>query len=195
MKQLVKFLNLNPSERGLVIGALFHLAAIRIGLWALPLQQLIKRLPPMAVARDDGRASNALPAERIAWAIRAVSRYLPGTGNCLAQSLTAQTMLARRGYSSQLRIGVAKDDSGRLKAHAWVECEGKIVIGAAGAAQYTAFPPLEFRRRSGVIARSDPEQSEGCDEAISKLERGDCFAKTARNPCTARKGRCDMGLR
>ena len=147
MKQLVKFLNLTTDKRGLLISALFRLIAIRIGLWVLPLQQLIKRLPQMAVARDDGRASSALPAERIAWAIRMASRYLPGSRNCLVQSLAVQTLLARRGYSSHLRIGVAKDEGGQLKAHAWVEYDGKIIIGAEGASQYAAFPPLEVQCR------------------------------------------------
>ncbi len=144
MKRLVKFLNLTWGERGLVIRALFWLMVIRIGLWVLPFQQLLKRLPQITVARDESRA---LPAEQIAWAIRVVSRYLLGTKNCLVQSLAAQAMLARRGYSSHLRIGVAKDKDGRLKAHAWVECEGEIVIGAVGASHYTPFPDLEVQRR------------------------------------------------
>jgi hypothetical protein len=54
-------------------------------------------------------------------------------------------MLARRGYPAHLRIGVAKDEGGRLKAHAWVECEGNIVIGSRGVSQYTAFPYLELQ--------------------------------------------------
>ena len=55
-------------------------------------------------------------------------------------------MLARRCYASQLQIGVAREE-GEFKAHAWVECEGQIIIGAAGVAQYIPFPNLEFSRR------------------------------------------------
>jgi hypothetical protein len=144
MKRFVKFLNLTPDERGLLIGALFHLAAIRIGLWVLPLQVMLRQSKTLKVF-ETFRVSR-LPAERIAWAIRVVSRYLPGTRNCLVQSLAAQTLLARRGYSTQLRIGVAKDEGGQFKAHAWVECDGQIIIGAAGVSQFTALPPLEFQR-------------------------------------------------
>ncbi len=144
---LVKFLNLTSDERGLLISALFYLAAMRVSLWVLPLQQLLKRLPLRVVTRDNGRENNVLPAERIAWAICAVSRYLPGARSCLVQSLAAQAMLARRGFASRLRIGVAKDENRRLRAHAWVECDGKILIGAKGVSQYTAFPHLEVQRR------------------------------------------------
>ncbi len=144
MKPIVKFLNLNPSEHGLLIGALFRLIVIRIGLWVLPLESLLRHIQNSQVSKT---CEVSWKPERLAWAIRAVSRYLPGTGNCLVQSLAAQTMLARRGYASHLRIGVAKDEGGNFMAHAWVECEGKIVIGGTGASQYTAFPPLEFQRR------------------------------------------------
>ena len=144
MKQLARFLNLTAGERRLLVSALFHLVAIRIGLWVLPLQQLVKRLETLKVSKTF-RVWNP-PAERIAWAIRVVSRYLPGTRNCLVQSLAAQAMLARRGYPARLRIGVAKDEGGRLKAHAWVECEGNIVIGSRGVSQYTALPYLEVQR-------------------------------------------------
>ena len=143
MRLFIKLLKLNANERGLVISALLHLAAIRIGLWALPLQGMLRRLETLKVSKT----RRGLEPERIVWAIRAVSRYLPGTRNCLVQSLAAQAMLARRGYPARLCIGVAKDEGGQLKAHAWVECEGNIVIGSRGVSQYTPFPYLEFQGR------------------------------------------------
>lgn len=146
MKRFVKFWNLPAMERRLLISALFCLAAIRIGLWMLPLQQLLKRLETLKVSKTCRVLDSPSPA-RIAWAVRIVGRYLPGGGNCLVQSLAVQAMLGRRGYLAHLRIGVAKDEGGRLKAHAWVECEGNIVIGSRGASQYTPFPYLEIQGR------------------------------------------------
>lgn len=47
-------------------------------------------------------------------------------------------------YTSQLRIGVAKDGRERLKAHAWVESQGKIVIGnVQDLSRFKALPTLE----------------------------------------------------
>lgn len=143
MKQLGKFLSLSTGERRLLVSAVFYLVATRVALWLVPFGEIFKRSSAVAVARDQ---NNSLPPQRIAWAIRVASRYLAGTGSCLVQSLAAQTMLARRGYSSHLRIGVAKDKGGRLKAHAWVECEGKIVIGGRGVSQYAALPRWEVQR-------------------------------------------------
>lgn len=146
MKQLAKFSNLTSSERRLLVSALFRLVVVRVGMWVIPLRVLLRRLHKMAVERDRLSDSNPLPPERIAWAIRVVSRYLPGTMNCLVQALATQSMLARRGHTARVRIGVAKDEGGQLKAHAWVECEGKIVIGGVGVPQYTALPYLEVQR-------------------------------------------------
>ncbi len=145
MKRFVKFLSLTANERHLLVSALFRLVVVRVGMWVIPLRDLLRRLPQTPEERDDWRGSHALPAEQIAWAIRVVSRYLPGTMNCLVQALAAQAMLARRGHPSCVRIGVAKDEGGQLKAHAWVECEGKIVIGGVGVPQYTALPYWEVQ--------------------------------------------------
>jgi len=45
---------------------------------------------------------------------------------------------------STLRIGVARaENGGPFRAHAWVECGGKVVIGGDVLAEYTALPPIE----------------------------------------------------
>nr|UXE46012.1 hypothetical protein Hi04_10k_c554_00011 [uncultured bacterium] len=67
---------------------------------------------------------------RIVWALQAVSRRLPGKNSCLVQALAAQAMLRQRGYASEFRIGVSgRDPTGAIKAHAWVECDGRVVLG------------------------------------------------------------------
>jgi hypothetical protein len=144
MKLWVKFWQLAPVERRLLFDALGNLVAVRVALGLLPLQRIsayLKRIQP-----SEALETSEISPARIAWAIRVAGRYLPGGGNCLVHSLAAQSMLARRGYVSQLCLGAARE-GGEFKAHAWVECEGQIVIGAAGVSQYTPFPNLEFSRR------------------------------------------------
>jgi hypothetical protein len=41
-------------------------------------------------------------------------------------------MYARGGVAAQLRLGVRRDHSGSLLAHAWLEREGVVVLGGAG---------------------------------------------------------------
>jgi hypothetical protein len=60
-------------------------------------------------------------------AISAVARRIGGT-TCLAEAAVAYTMLRRHGHDPRLRIGVKRTDSA-LEAHAWVECDGRVVMG------------------------------------------------------------------
>jgi len=55
------------------------------------------------------------------------SRYVIGA-TCLSRALTARWILARKGYSAVIRVGVAKD-AGAIKAHAWITSGDLIVTG------------------------------------------------------------------
>ena len=59
------------------------------------------------------------------------------------QALTAKTLLARAGQPAALRIGVAKKPDGHLEAHAWLESEGRIVVGhLRDLSRFSPLPPL-----------------------------------------------------
>lgn len=46
--------------------------------------------------------------------------------NCLRRCLTQKQMLQKRGYTTQMHIGVAIDNE-KLKAHAWLTYQGKVI--------------------------------------------------------------------
>jgi Transglutaminase-like superfamily len=72
---------------------------------------------------------NASP-EQAAWAVAAAARRLPGGATCLPRALVCDAMLRRRGYPARLHIGVAgRGGVARLRAHAWVEMDDRVVIG------------------------------------------------------------------
>ncbi len=144
MKRLRKFLDLPPAERGLLVKAAILLWAIMLGLWLLPFQTFRRLLARVTQAPTGWREANQLSPDRIVWAVAVASRHMPGARTCLAQALAAQVLLARRGHPVRLRIGVAKGEGGRLEAHAWVESEGRIVIGGVGdLLRYNPLPPVE----------------------------------------------------
>jgi hypothetical protein len=74
--------------------------------------------------------------EDVAWAIRRVSRFVP-RATCLTQAVAGRLMLARRGHTSRVNIGVARAAGGGLRAHAWLESDGVVVIGGDGLDDYT----------------------------------------------------------
>lgn len=146
MKRLRKFLHLPPSDRRLLVSTAVLLGAIRLGLRLLPfrtLQRVLTRLEqaPTASPRHTNRSS----VDRLAWAVTVASRYVP-KATCLTQALAAQTLLGRRGHLSRLHVGVAKGEEGRLKAHAWLESQGRVIVGGGELSRYTLLPNMERER-------------------------------------------------
>ena len=74
--------------------------------------------------------SNQQRIDRVVWAVKAVSRRWPGS-TCLADALVVEAMLRRHGHAAVVKIGVKHPQSSErsLEAHAWVECDGVVVVG------------------------------------------------------------------
>ncbi len=131
MTVLRKFVSLDRRDRRLVFEAAGLMTLVWAGLRVLGyprVRQLLDRhaAPPTALASLSARQD----VEPICRAIAAVgARFGPAT--CLVQALAGDAMLRRRGVTSILRIGVrvAEGDPTPFEAHAWVECEGAVVIG------------------------------------------------------------------
>ncbi len=68
--------------------------------------------------------------EQIVWSVEAASCRIPFAENCLVKALVAHILLKEAGYPATLHIGVAKKDAESFQAHAWIESEGQVVIGA-----------------------------------------------------------------
>ena len=115
---------LTPADRARLAEAFVLIVCVRIGLHVLSFPELTRRLDRRAQSSPNQRDI----LSRITWAAAAVTRRLPGT-TCLAEALTACTMLRRHGYDATLRIGARSGASTVLEAHAWVECSGEVVIG------------------------------------------------------------------
>jgi len=139
-----KFLRLSTAERQLLIKAALLLEAIKLGMRLLPfrtLRHLLARVARTPVGA--WRADHSSP-ERVVWAVETASRHTLGVKTCLTQALAAQILLARRGRPALLHVGVAKGgEPGQFQAHAWVESEGKVVIGGSELKRYARLTVLE----------------------------------------------------
>jgi hypothetical protein len=121
MRRLKRFAQLTGTERRILIRVLFVVGVARAALCVLSTDTSRR-----VVAKAATGAAGSV--EQMVWAVRIVSRYLPGA-SCLTQALAAQALLTQSGFPSQVEIGVAKDDLRRLQAHAWVVCQGQVVLG------------------------------------------------------------------
>jgi hypothetical protein len=126
----------------LLVHAFSLLVVIRTALWLLPFRIVHERVAARAIRVA---SSNTHPIERIVWSVEAASRRVP-RASCLTQAFAAALLLAANGHAAALRVGVAKNDDGSLRAHAWVESDGRTVLGDPRTEAFVALPPLALDR-------------------------------------------------
>lgn len=113
-------------------GGLLLIVSAGLRLFSVPtLRRLLGHTPRSRDAFSG--AISARIARRIGWSVGAVARRLPWPSTCLIEALAADAMLHRRGCRCELLFGVRPPPThGDLHAHAWLECDGCIVIGDLG---------------------------------------------------------------
>jgi hypothetical protein len=120
------------------------LVLLRSLLWFRPFPVVQRRADSWARSGTMGLRDDAAQTAQIVRFVPTLSRLIPGA-SCLTQALAAQILLRRRGYVTELRLGVGRDAAGRFAAHAWLERDGRIVIGAAPVAQFTPLPAFSAK--------------------------------------------------
>lgn len=89
--------------------------------------------------------SQRLPMPRVLRCAAVASKLTPMPATCLARALVVEALLRRHGYAVQMRIGVRRPESQSFAAHAWLEYDGKIVVGGPESVvgQYHVLPDWE----------------------------------------------------
>ncbi len=132
-----KWRALTWSQRRLFVEGTLLVIVFRVALWVLPFRKVlafVDRIP---------KGHRSLSPDEAVRAVRAAARRLLGERPCLPQALAVRYWLKRSGRESVLRLGVTKDDAGRLKAHAWLELDGRVLIGGESSRQrYVTLQPL-----------------------------------------------------
>jgi len=87
-----------------------------------------------AVTEDDVSTALSL-CQQVARA----AHLLPGDYSCLVQALLAQGYLQSQGISGRLLVGVRSGaEHMPLDAHAWIECDGRVVLGEREGEDYAS---------------------------------------------------------
>ena len=76
---------------------------------------------------------------RVIWAIEATGRWRVGGSSCLARALAAELLLPPVDRPLTVVIGVTSPVDGHLKSHAWIERDGRVLIGG-GESRREYFP-------------------------------------------------------
>lgn len=130
--RLQRFLQLDPTDRKLFVGAAMWLAVARVWLLVFPFRKLAGRL---------GTRAGSVEADpellgRIGRAVAAAAAHVPWRSDCFPQSIAAHQLLKRRGYASTIHLGVERAGGEGLKGHAWVSCGPILVTGGGEVARY-----------------------------------------------------------
>lgn len=147
MSTLSKFAVLPWREKWLYLNTAFWLLAVKVGLYLLPFERLRSWLARFD--QPDGKPADMEEMRAIIQAIEQISQWLaPLRINCLPRALVGHRLLVRKGFDVQLKIGVLKNPRDQLAAHAWLEYQGRVILGdLRGLGQFAAFPALEVARR------------------------------------------------
>jgi hypothetical protein len=79
---------------------------------------------------------NDLAVRRINSAINRCCRHIPWENKCLIRAAAIKVMLNNRGIKNELHLGVIKKNEA-LKAHAWIDCDGEILVRADEQEKFT----------------------------------------------------------
>lgn len=136
MTRLRNFYRLSRTEKSLWLKAACLVVVLRMTLALLPLKILRDTIAWRWRKGSIVPGPGAPTLRQIIWAAQSAARFVPGA-TCLVQSLSVLRLAISAGYRVRLKIGTAKEIDGTLKAHAWVEHQGQIVLGAAEENLYT----------------------------------------------------------
>ncbi len=133
-----RFFDLNGEEKRLFLEAAYETLSARIVTTVCGMRRYAPRLgqngtETETIEFDPERKDRVL---RIKAAL-ARCRHLIWARKCLAESVAAKRMLDRRGIPATLYLGVAKDDKGKMTAHAWLRSGNVWVTGGRNRHKFT----------------------------------------------------------
>ena len=148
--------HLSAVQWGMLLGSTVMTAGVRGALSFYSLREVVKGLQRLAGRFPSRRPISSQYRREVAWiAARVGARLLPKRP-CLTQALVTQFFLWRRGDdSTTMHIGVTKGEDGGLLAHAWLENEGRVIIGGTGSPErYKRLEQLEERIHAAPTSKS-----------------------------------------
>jgi hypothetical protein len=116
--------------RAAEFACLMKASALLIGTRILLPVAGIKSVRRCLAATSSSGAGN-LSEATILRMLRGAARICPVGSTCLTRAITGQHLLRKAGIESRLCIGVMRDDQKQFQAHAWLEKDGRVILGGS----------------------------------------------------------------
>jgi hypothetical protein len=136
-KKIKILLSFDSKAKWMLVEALFLLGWARF-LKSLPFSIIVPSLGNEMQETDyviDDSSKEIV--RRVSGAVNLVSKYTIWESMCLVKAIAAMRMLEKRGIESTLYLGTAKDQSGKMIAHAWLRSGPYYITGAEGLGKFT----------------------------------------------------------
>ncbi|ORC32660.1 hypothetical protein B4O97_15995 [Marispirochaeta aestuarii] len=128
IERFKKFFLLTSAEKYLFLSSWLWLSRVRKSLRKKPFKTVLSNVNKLAEKRKS--VSNVkISADDISLAVERCSGIFHGNCDCLPKALAGRILFARYGYNTVLRIGAVRSSGSDFTAHAWLESDGKIVVG------------------------------------------------------------------
>jgi len=145
LHKVKKFSALSKEEKKLFLEAYVILGMTRAEILSTSFKQLTRTLKhttkPIVIPQLNKVQIDT--ARMIGKAIMRASSATPWESACLAQSLTAQKMLKKRGIPGVFYLGVMKENE--IKVHAWSQCGEYIITGEGGHEAFSILSVFEWK--------------------------------------------------
>jgi hypothetical protein len=130
MRRLRKWMQLSCTQRRLLLRTCLLLFAVRLGLRTLSFRWLWRLTQQLAQPQMRSQSPVSLLSEidAIVWAVKVASRYAGSSVSCLPRALTTYILMGGAGVDANFRLGVVHTGAD-LEAHAWVEWNGRVLVG------------------------------------------------------------------
>lgn len=161
MGKVAKFFCISRVERRLFLEAVFWCAVARLAIRFIPFRHYAWLLgkpkgevegmeesnknngdepgvPPRSEEKEEEKAGakkNSL--KLIGHAVRRACRNVPWKTRCLVEAMAVKRMLHRKKIECTIYLGVAKENNGRMSAHAWLKSGDTIITGKKNHQKYT----------------------------------------------------------
>lgn len=124
MNRLFRIFELDLPEKIFLAHCILTLCAVRLALSMNSASLIAEKISRIEVAAE----ADPHTAKLVAWGIGACAKFVPGA-TCLTQALAGQYLMARREFSSIVRIGIERRNHKEIRAHAWLLSGGFVVLG------------------------------------------------------------------
>lgn len=134
--RIKRFILLDYTTKKVLFEAFIFLGWARI-LKLLPFKKIVHILGDHMEETNYSQCGNIEILRTISRAIHIMSRYTFWESQCLVKAIAGMKMLERRQIESTLYLGTAKDDTGKLIAHAWLRSGSHYISGSEGMEKFT----------------------------------------------------------